>query len=217
MMQNHEPRNRRSARRSSSAASASAHHSDPQHGASREQLLRATAGAAVVAAIVLVLAVLPAEYGIDPTGVGRALGLTKMAGQDEGGASGGQVLSAQESAALADTVSKTDVAMRTDSLSVTLQPGEGVEVKVRMRAGERMVFEWVSEGGPVNFDMHGEKPDAGDEFTSYWAEMQKESAAGVFVAPMDGTHGWFWRNRGEGPVTVTVRASGFFEELYQAR
>ncbi len=217
MIQNHEPRNRRSAQRSSNAASASAHHSDPQHGASKEQLLRATAGAAVVAAIVLVLAILPAEYGIDPTGVGRALGLTKMAGQDGGGAFGGRVLSAQESAALADTVSKTDVAMRTDSLSVTLQPSEGVEVKVRMREVERMVFEWVSEGGPVNFDMHGEKPDAGDEFTSYWAEMQKESAAGVFVAPMDGTHGWFWRNRGEGPVTVTVRASGFFEELYEAQ
>jgi hypothetical protein len=86
-----------------------------------------------------------------------------------------------------------------------------------MKAGERMVFEWVSDGGPVNFDMHGEEPDAGDKFTSYWAEKQKESAAGVFVAPVDGTHGWFWRNRGDAAVEVTVQASGFYEELYRAQ
>src|SRR5688500_6058082 len=34
--------------------------------------------AAVVALVVLVLFVLPAEYGIDVTGVGRALGLTDL-------------------------------------------------------------------------------------------------------------------------------------------
>ena len=46
--------------------------------ASRRELLRGTLVAAAVAAIVLTFAVLPAEYGIDPTGAGRALGLTKL-------------------------------------------------------------------------------------------------------------------------------------------
>lgn len=41
-------------------------------------LLRATAGAAAAAAVILTLFWLPAEYGIDPTGVGRVLGLTPM-------------------------------------------------------------------------------------------------------------------------------------------
>lgn len=42
------------------------------------QLNKATAFAAATAAILLVTTVLPAEYGIDPTGVGSALGLTAM-------------------------------------------------------------------------------------------------------------------------------------------
>ncbi len=43
-----------------------------------QQLRRATILAVVVAASLLLTAVLPAEYGVDPTGLGRRLGLTQM-------------------------------------------------------------------------------------------------------------------------------------------
>ena len=43
-----------------------------------KQLLRSTLVAAVVAVALLFTTVLPAEYGIDPTGVGRMIGLTEM-------------------------------------------------------------------------------------------------------------------------------------------
>ncbi|MBD1547380.1 hypothetical protein [Roseibium aggregatum] len=46
--------------------------------ASSGSLLVSTLGSAAVAGAILVFAWLPAEYGIDPTGVGRMLGLTKM-------------------------------------------------------------------------------------------------------------------------------------------
>ena len=42
------------------------------------QLIRSTILAVAVAALLLVTCVLPAEYGVDPTGVGRLLGLTQM-------------------------------------------------------------------------------------------------------------------------------------------
>lgn len=42
------------------------------------RLLRSTAIALVVAAFILATVVLPAEYGVDPTGLGRVLGLTQM-------------------------------------------------------------------------------------------------------------------------------------------
>ena len=44
---------------------------------SSRQLLRSTAIALVAAGALLITTVLPAEYGIDPTGMGRALGLTQ--------------------------------------------------------------------------------------------------------------------------------------------
>lgn len=42
------------------------------------QLLHSTAIAMVSAALILVTIVLPSEYAIDPTGIGRALRLTEM-------------------------------------------------------------------------------------------------------------------------------------------
>ena len=42
------------------------------------QLIRSTVIAAVTAVALLVTIVLPAEYGVDPTGIGRALGFTDM-------------------------------------------------------------------------------------------------------------------------------------------
>ena len=42
------------------------------------QLKRSTGIASAIAAAILVLVVLPSEYAIDPTGVGRMLGLTEM-------------------------------------------------------------------------------------------------------------------------------------------
>ena len=47
---------------------------------SRRRILTATAVAFVTAVVVLVTAVLPAEYGIDPLGTGKMLGLTALAG-----------------------------------------------------------------------------------------------------------------------------------------
>jgi hypothetical protein len=42
------------------------------------QLLRSTVIAVITAGVLLITIVLPAEYGIDPTGVGQALGLKQM-------------------------------------------------------------------------------------------------------------------------------------------
>jgi hypothetical protein len=49
----------------------------------RERIALATAAAMFVAGVVLVTVVLPAEYGVDPTGTGRAFGLTQMAQAEE--------------------------------------------------------------------------------------------------------------------------------------
>ena len=45
---------------------------------SKQKLAKATIVAALVAIVILFVAVLPAEYGIDPLGTGAALGLTSL-------------------------------------------------------------------------------------------------------------------------------------------
>jgi len=44
----------------------------------RERIALAAGAALLAAGLILVIAVLPAEYGVDPLGVGRRLGLTAM-------------------------------------------------------------------------------------------------------------------------------------------
>src|SRR6516225_8032244 len=52
------------------------------HPPSRKRIAKATGVALVVAAALLVTAVLPAEYGIDPLGTGKALHLTDLSKAD---------------------------------------------------------------------------------------------------------------------------------------
>jgi len=187
---------------------------------STARLLKATGIAVVVAGILLATAVLPAEYGIDPTGLGARLGLASLS------TSSTTPIATQTPAPEAEAsppavsapqaVWKSATPYRSDELTLALRPNEGAEIKAKMRAGDRFIFSWAAEGGTVNFDMHGEAPDAkGDEFTSYWKGKNEGKGHGAFEAPFDGTHGWFWRNRGKEPVTVRVKTSGFYDKLYR--
>jgi len=182
---------------------------------STKSLLKATGIAALIGLLVLITTILPAEYGIDPTGVGQKMGLTVLSqanaaepASQQDSASSGNLL-----ALPAGPVWKTQNTLSSDTTTVTLKPDEGLEVKATMNAGDRMVFNWASEGGPVNFDMHGERFNDGDNFTSYWQGRNEPAANGAFEAPFDGTHGWYWRNRGDETVTIVLRTSGFYDGI----
>ena len=182
---------------------------------STKSLIKATGVAALIGLLVLIIAILPAEYGIDPTGLGQKMGLTMLSQAEaaepaspEAGSSSDNLL-----ALSAGPVWKTQSTLSSDTTTVTLKPDEGLEVKATMNAGDRMVFNWASEGGPVNFDMHGERFNDGDNFTSYWQGRNEPAANGAFEAPFDGTHGWYWRNRGDETVTIVLQTSGFYDGI----
>ena len=186
------------------------------------QLLIATAAAFAVGSLLLVTTVLPAEYGVDPTGLGARMGILSMSEKtdDPLGASvvpataseSAQTGVASESA----TVVRSNVPYRRDAMSMTLAPGEGAEIKASMRAGDAFVFQWSASGGELAVDMHGERAIAAkDEYTSYWIEQAQTQASGSFTAPFEGSHGWYWLNRGTTPVTVALEVSGFQSKLYK--
>lgn len=191
---------------------------------SSSQLVRSTLIAAAAAGAILVAVVLPAEYGVDPTGVGKVLGLTEM-GQiktqlaaeaeadratDLAAAATAAPAAAPPPAAEPATTAAT-AGTRSDEMSVTLAPGEGAEVKLVMERGARANYGWtVSGGGVVNFDLHA---DGGGRSTSYEKGRGVPSAQGVLEAAFDGNHGWYWRNRGNSPVTVTLRTRGAYSEI----
>ena len=202
------------------------------------QLVRSTLIAAGVAAALLVTVVLPAEYAIDPTGVGRVLGLAEMGEikkqlHEEADADRARDQAAQPPAAppappapekrsnlfttiLAELVigpaaAQPAPAAKSQEISVTLKPGEGTEVKMDMKKGAKATYSWKVEGGTVNHDTHGDGP--GSSEISYSKGRSVAGDKGELVAAFDGNHGWFWRNRGSAPVTVKLSASGDFGSL----
>jgi hypothetical protein len=178
---------------------------------SRAQLWRATAVAIVVATVLLVTIILPAEYGIDPTGTGRALGLVRPSTQT---AEAPQPTGPSEETPTGASLRRTTTPPRSDEVAIVLQSGEGAERKAVMRAGQTITYSWRAEGGPVDVDMHGEAAGAPEgEFTSYWKDEGQESDHGTFTARVTGQHGWFWQNLNDQPVTIHLKVSGFYERL----
>lgn len=265
-------------------------------------LLRSTLLAAAAAGAILVAVVLPAEYDIDPTGVGGLLGLTEMgeikrqlaeeaAAEDQALADaaaappapvpapavapsaapdpdllarldrieasveaiatvvGADMLladapeaeplppavlpvapSAREPQAEAsDEVSGTETAETVeasapvetaepvaaapewrDEETATLAPGEGIEIKLVMEEGAVARYAWSAGDGLLNFDTHG---DGGGRSVSYEAGRAVPADEGTLTAAFDGNHGWFWRNRTDAPVTLTLRTGGDYAEV----
>ena len=194
---------------------------------SSKALLRSTLIAAAVAAVLLVTVVMPAEYGVDPTGVGRVLGLTemgeiKMALAEEAAAAEAAEAAAAQAPPPASAASvavpaaaPAAPAPRSDEVSIALEPGQGREIKLAMQEGASVNYTWTVQGGVVNYDTHADRP--GLSYHGYAKGTAQASDEGVLVAAFDGMHGWFWRNRGDAPVTVTLRTSGEYQDLKEVK
>ncbi len=89
---------------------------------------------------------------------------------------------------------------------VTLAPGEGKEVKLVMDEGGRATYAWATDRGVVNYDTHAD--GVGIDYHGYGKGTGVASDEGVLVAAFDGKHGWYWRNRTNESLTVTLRTSG---------
>ena len=196
---------------------------------SPQQLARASWAAVVAALVILVTTVLPGEYGIDPTGIGRVLGLTKMGEMKRDEAA---LPAAVPQAVVADSaprlVTMTEGAPtvepsapvagpKTDEVQLTLQPNEGTEVKAVMKAGDEFNYTWSTDGAEVRFDLHGEPHGAAKNIFTSYEKGTSTGATGKFRAPFDGTHGWFWRNKTPNPVIITIRTSGNYEKESQLK
>jgi hypothetical protein len=176
--------------------------------------MRATGLAAALAAVILVTLVAPAEYGLDPLGTGRALGLYRPRVETAADTASPDGTGARVSPG--DVLYRSPTAYKTDEMSLTLDPGEGAEIKARMRQGERLVYSWTATGEGVDVDMHGDLLGAPEgDYTSYWKDEFQTGDHGAFTAPGTGNHGWFWQNVTDDTVTVTVRVSGFYERLFR--
>ncbi len=177
---------------------------------SASRLAKTLLATAVAAAIILVTVVLPAEYGIDPTGIGRATGLDRLAG------------SAPASEALPQALPGLSVkqkkTFKTEARTLELRPKEQMELKMAMSEGDTVVFSWTVEGGPLYSDFHAEPyGELEGQAIRYEEGTAETEAHGSLHAPWDGHHGWYWRNDNETPLTVHLEVRGFYSVMKERR
>ena len=156
--------------------------------------MKATIAALAVAIVVLITVILPAEYNIDPTGIGKATGLSAFSQTDE---------SANQSS--------TDVkqtANNQDRVILTVPAGRGIEYKLAMEQFAKANYEWETIDGSLYVDLHGEP--AGDTtgyFESYTIATVSQMK-GSFTAPFAGSHGWYWKNTSDKDIQLQLIFDG---------
>jgi hypothetical protein len=182
-------------------------------------LYRMVGVALVVATVIVVCFVLPAEFRIDPLGVGKATGVIRLAGPKTMSASE----AASPAAAAGISARYYDGGYRSDSVDIPLtvaggaERGEELEYKVRMKKGDTLAYSWSAAGvaNPEEFyyDFHGEAPakEQGAEGTVVeYRQATGTQSHGTLVAPFDGVFGWYLQNQSEQPVLVHLKISGFY-------
>jgi hypothetical protein len=182
---------------------------------SKRTLAITTAIALAAAVAILVTIVLPAEYGIDPLGTGKRLGLNVLAAPPP------QAVPAPAGATMYKPLQEGPVGYyaapaHTDSAQFTLRPYEYVEYKYRLEEGATMVYSWTANDAVVQ-DFHGERDGAPAGQAESYDKRDRKESYGAFTAPFPGIHGWYWENPGGNTITIDVISMGFYSAALEIR
>lgn len=181
----------------------------------RGRLIAAVLGALALAALIVLGAILPAEFDRDPLGLGRLSGLSRLWAPDEKtvNAKDGGVARARE----------YDTPFRSDVVEIPLgdfmagADRSELEYKVRMKKDATLIYSWevIGAANPrdFHFDQHGHTtPKAGEAMTvATYRQAFGLKQQGTLTAPFDGIQGWQFSNSSEKPVVVRLRLAGFYE------
>ena len=180
----------------------------------RERIAVAVGVALLVSGLALIIAVLPAEFGVDPTGLGRRLGLLALSDVKKKVAA---FDATRETAVSAQTVVSSDRGFQRETVDFTLAPREFVEYKYRLDKGQALLYSWHATAA-VNLEFHAEPDGAPRGYAeSYDKRNAVDGESGTLTAPFAGIHGWYWENPTDSPVTVTLSSAGFYNMAHEFR
>ena len=188
-------------------------------------LVKTTVLSLVVAGVLLVTIVLPAEYGVDPIGTGRLLGLTEISSPPVAPVEPASPNAAALAPVTQGPLGQYPAGFKLDVFEITLQPYEYIEYKYGLEQNATLLYSWTANA-PLIHDFHGERTgESAGETAESAAQPQEESydkenrqqAHGSFTAPFTGIHGWYWENPGSEPITLRLTSSGFYSSAVEVR
>ncbi len=196
----------------------------------KKQLLKSVLSALVIGGIVLVTAVLPAEYNIDPLGTGKLFGFSRLymessaeAGTSEINQLNFKKLKLEEIGSgseipvpvqVYDPPPAEQFAEREDSITVIVPAEKGIEYKFKSLKYGSTKYEWSTNGSILYSDLHGEiimENPPEKEFYESYTEAYSNNMTGTLTAPFEGKHGWYFRNKTKEDVAVAIRLKGQYQ------
>jgi len=194
------------------------------------QLLKSLIIALIIGAIVLLTAVLPAEYGLDPLGTGEIFGFSKLYQGNKKIESNetypslnftkikmgklGSPLSVPKPSEADNPPPEAQYPQREDTIKVIVPADKGIEYKFKSLKYGSIKYEWATDKGIVYIDFHGEvkqeNPPENVFYESYTLAYSN-NMAGTLTAPFEGKHGWYFRNETKEDIVVTIRLNGHYE------
>ena len=194
------------------------------------QLLKSLIIALIIGAIVLLTAVLPAEYGLDPLGTGKLFGFSKLYQGNEKIENNeiysslnfkkikigklGSPLSVPKPSEADNPPPEVQYPQREDTIEVVVPAEKGIEYKFKSLKYGSTKYEWATDEGIVYIDFHGEvkqeNPPKNVFYESYTLAYSN-NMAGTLTAPFEGKHGWYFRNETKEDIIVTIRLNGNYE------
>ncbi|MBT8183814.1 MAG: hypothetical protein KJN76_03160 [Eudoraea sp.] len=200
----------------------------------RKQLWQSVVIAILIGGVVLVTAVLPAEYNIDPLGAGKLLGFSRLYVEDPAESDDELTLPAVSSKIKPLRIEKLGSApevarpreannppptaqypLQTDTIEVLVPARKGIEYKFNALKHASVKYDWSSDNNSIVYiDFHGEvkqeDPPKNIFYESY-ALAYSNNMAGTFTAPFEGKHGWYFRNDTQDNITITIHLNGQYQ------
>ena len=171
-----------------------------------------TGGGLLLGALIVVGAVMPAEFNTDPLGIGKASGISRLWAPEEKDFAG--------SGALATS---SDAPKQSHVVDIPLGAADwkeaAIEYKVAMKPGQSIFYKWTAtnlDGSPatvpVETDQHGhDLPAEGQPQTVIdYRKARLLADKGSLTAPIDGIFGWYFRNHSPDPIMIRLEIEGFY-------
>lgn len=178
-------------------------------------LLMITGGGLVAGALIVLGAIMPAEYNVDPLGLGKLSGIGRIWAPPEKEWTPGAGMSPSYTTNIPSARTVVEI-----PLGSADWPEAALEYKFRMQPGQTLIYKWqaFNEDGspatvPVEFDFHGHTLTQGDEEMTV-ATYSKDRALqqqGALMAPFAGIHGWYFKNHAPDPIMIRIEVEGFYD------
>lgn len=204
-----------------------------QSNLSISQIIKVSLIALLASLIISLIAVLPAEYGKDYTGLGKLLGFSrlyqehneadkKMAIKEvptqdfkeitiDNVGSGSEATKPIEASNPAPS-KQSD--LRTDSVKITIPAGKGLEYKIAVLKYGQVKYAWKTANKAIVFvDLHGDVKTETKNSPYYesYVVANSNNMAGSFIAPFEGKHGWYFKNRTTQDIEIIIHLTGQYQ------